>query len=114
MPRPPIARARPYGAAFARPGRGGTPLSPYNDRPFGELAELFRLDATPPTRPRTAPAGRPARSRPYRRGINWLVPAAAAGSLTVGIALAHGLLIAGGLVLAGLSWQLSGGRDQRR
>ncbi|MGW1379675.1 hypothetical protein ACWD6P_36150 [Streptomyces sp. NPDC002446] len=86
----------------APPGRGGTPLSPYDDRPFGELAEIFRHDTLPRVRPRTPLAGR---SRPVPRGAARLVQTAAIACLALGIALAHGLLIASGLVLAGLAGQ---------
>ncbi|WP_405411422.1 hypothetical protein [Streptomyces decoyicus] len=103
-----------YGTAAARPG-GGTTLSPYDDRPFGELTELFRHDAGPGPRPRSPAAGHPVRPRPHHRGFAWLVPAAAAGSLTAGIALSHGLLLASGLVLAGLLGHLlAGDRDRPR
>lgn len=111
-PRPPSPCR--YGTAAARPG-GGTTLSPYDDRPFGELTELFRHDADPGTHPRTPAGGHPARPRPHHRGLSWLLPAAAAGSLTAGIALSHGLLLASGLVLAGLLGHLlTGDRDRPR
>ncbi|MFJ5798133.1 hypothetical protein [Streptomyces decoyicus] len=111
-PRPPSPCR--YGTAAARPG-GGTTLSPYDDRPYGELNELFRHDADPGTHPRTPAAGHPVRPRPHHRGFAWLVPAAAAGSLTAGIALSHGLLLASGLVLAGLLGHLlAGDRDRHR
>ncbi|UKY48468.1 hypothetical protein [Streptomyces inhibens] len=106
----PVRRGRPH-----HPGEEGRPLSPYDDRPFGELAELFRRDAAPRTRTRTPTAGRPARPRPYSRGITWPVAAAAVVGLAAGIALAHGLLLASGLMLAGLSGHLTaGGRDRHR
>ncbi|WP_328733015.1 hypothetical protein OHT20_34830 [Streptomyces caniferus] len=110
--------ARPRPAAPARPSArpgGGTTLTPYDDRPFGELTERYRHPAAPTARPRTAAAGHPSRLRPHHRGLAWLAPAAAVGSLTAGIALAHGLLIAGGLVLAGLWGHLAAdGRDPHR
>ncbi|MEU8685580.1 hypothetical protein [Streptomyces sp. NPDC048611] len=57
---------------------------------------------------------RPARPFPPHR-FAWLAPAVAAGSLAAGVALAHGLLLGTGLVLAGLLGQLSvNGRDRRR
>ncbi|MGG7575363.1 hypothetical protein [Streptomyces sirii] len=94
----------------APPGRGETPLSPYDDRPFGEIAEPFRHEALP--HPRTPLAGR---SRGYPRGAAWLAQAAAITGLVLGIALAHGLLLASGLVLAGLTGHLSAeGRARRR
>ncbi|MFD5394763.1 hypothetical protein ACFWJW_11115 [Streptomyces sp. NPDC127097] len=92
-------------------GRGGTPLSPHDDRAFGELTELF--GATRRHRPRPA-LREPARPRPHHR-FAWLAPAAAAGILAAGVVLAHGLLLASGLVLAGLLGQLSSyGRDRQR
>ncbi|BDM68978.1 hypothetical protein HEK616_24650 [Streptomyces nigrescens] len=111
-------RGNPAGRGGSRldlPGGEGRPLSPYDDRAFGELAESFRHPAVPYARPRTPPAGRRAPPRPGFRGTAWLLPAAAAGSLAAGILLAHALLLAGGLVLAGLSGHLSaGGRGRRR
>ncbi|UZJ32625.1 hypothetical protein [Streptomyces endophytica] len=95
------------GPAPNLPGGEGRPLSPYDDRAFGELAESFRHHAVPYARPRTPP-------RPGFRGTAWLLPAAAAGSLAAGILLAHALLLAGGLVLAGLSGHLAAGRRGRR
>ncbi|MEU5208432.1 hypothetical protein [Streptomyces sp. NPDC020742] len=95
------------------PGEEG-PLSPYDDRPFGELTELFRHDAVARSHPGRPPAGRSGRMRGSHRAVGWLLPAAAAGTLAAGIVLAHGLLIAGGLVLAGLSAPLPGPRDHRR
>ncbi|MFF4288451.1 hypothetical protein ACFY0R_24600 [Streptomyces sp. NPDC001633] len=111
-------RGNPAGRGGARrdlPGGEGRPLSPYDDRAFGELAESFRYHAVPYARPRTPPAGRPARSRPGRRGLGRLVLAAAAGGLAAGILLAHALLLASGLVLAGLAGHLAaGGRGRYR
>ncbi|WP_432142588.1 hypothetical protein [Streptomyces sp. bgisy084] len=106
MPRPfalPPRRGRPYDR------RGGTPLSPHDDRAFGELTELFGAAR----RHRPALRG-PARPRPHHR-FAWLAPAAAAVILAAGVVLAHGLLLAGGLVLAGLLGQRSAyGRDRHR
>ncbi|MEU9502003.1 hypothetical protein [Streptomyces sp. NPDC048196] len=103
------------GAHRALPGGEGRPLSPYDDRAFGELAESFRHHAVPYAHPRTPPVGRPTRPCPGRRGLGWLVPAAAAGSLAAGTLLAHALLLAGGLVLAGLAGHLAaGGRGRYR
>ncbi|MFH8683522.1 hypothetical protein [Streptomyces lydicus] len=96
------------------PGRGGTPLSPYDDRPFGELAERFRRDAAPSPHLRAPWTGRPAGTRARHRGLGRLVPAAAAVSLAAGLVLAHGLLLAGGLMLAGLAAHLAGGGPGRR
>ncbi|MFF3544115.1 hypothetical protein [Streptomyces platensis] len=101
-----------HGAAIRTTGRGGTPLSPHDDRAFGELTELFRHGAAR-HRPRPALRG-PARPRSHHR-FAWLAPAAAAGILAAGVVLAHGLLLASGLVLAGLLGQRSAyGRDRHR
>ncbi|MGX1975620.1 hypothetical protein [Streptomyces kronopolitis] len=102
----PAALARPS----ARPG-GGTPLSPYDDRAFGEFTEPFRHEAA--HRARTPSARRPLPARPTRRGPAWLLPAAAATGLVAGVALAHGLLLACGLVLAGLLGRFLTGGDRR-
>jgi hypothetical protein len=61
-------------------------------------------------RPRT-PSAR--HLRPLRRGPAWLLPAAAAAGLVAGVALAHGLLLACGLVLAGLLGRFLTGCDTR-
>ncbi|WP_030811808.1 hypothetical protein [Streptomyces sp. NRRL S-337] len=103
------------GARLDLPGGEGRPLSPYDDRAFGELAESFRHRAAPYAQLRTPPAGRGTWPPPGLRGMGWLVPAAAAGSLAAGILLPHALLLAGGLVLAGLAGHLSaGGRGRYR
>ncbi|MFI9051879.1 hypothetical protein [Streptomyces sp. NPDC053427] len=41
-------------------------------------------------------------TRQFRRAAAWLLLAVALGGLGAGIALGHGLLVAGGLVLAGI------------
>ncbi|MFJ8486772.1 DUF3040 domain-containing protein [Streptomyces sp. NPDC094038] len=51
-------------------------------------------------------AGRPRRPREYRHTKAWLLFAVALAVLGAGIALAHGLLIATGLVLAGMAGEL--------
>lgn len=51
-------------------------------------------------------AGRPRRPREYRHGRAWLVLTAALTVLGTGIAAGHGLLIAGGLVMAGAAGPL--------
>ncbi|GAB7035106.1 hypothetical protein AB0G35_05340 [Streptomyces sp. NPDC021749] len=113
----PGAAFQPAGAGLRpdAPGEEGRPLSPYDDHAFGELAESFRHRAVPYARPRTPPAARRTRSGAGRRGRGWLLPAAAAGSLAAGVLLGHALLLAGGLVLAGLSGHLAAaGRGRRR
>ncbi|MFE1173888.1 hypothetical protein [Streptomyces sp. NPDC058773] len=108
----PALRPRSHGAAVRTTGRGGTPLSPHHDRAFGELTEPFRHGSARRPDPRS-PLRRTARPWPSHR-LAWLLPAVAAGSLAAGIALPHGLLLATGLVLAGLLGQLSmNGRDRR-
>ncbi|MFI5520782.1 hypothetical protein [Streptomyces platensis] len=110
MPRP---VAPPPRRGLRTTGRGGTPLSPHDDRTFGELTEPFRHCAAHRHRPRPALRG-PARPRPHHR-FAWLAPAAAAGILAAGVVLAHGLLLASGLVLAGLLGQRAAyGRDRQR
>ncbi|MFJ2112666.1 MULTISPECIES: DUF3040 domain-containing protein [unclassified Streptomyces] len=74
------------------------------DRRLGDLAERLRQDD-----PRFADAmrtGTPCRPREYRHGTAWLLLAVALGGLSLGIAVGHGLLIAGGLVLAGAAAHL--------
>ncbi|GGV20307.1 DUF3040 domain-containing protein [Streptomyces griseoflavus] len=50
--------------------------------------------------------GRPCRPREYRYARAWLLLAVALAVLGTGIALAHGLLIAAGLVLAGVAGEM--------
>lgn len=50
--------------------------------------------------------GRPPRPREYRHARAWRWLLAAAAALAVGVAPPHGLLLAAGLVLAGLAAQL--------
>lgn len=68
------------------------------DRRLGDLAERLRQDD-----PRFVHAfehGLPCRPREYRHGTAWLMLVVALGGLALGIVIGHGLLIAGGLVLA--------------
>ncbi|MFE0794433.1 DUF3040 domain-containing protein [Streptomyces mutabilis] len=51
-------------------------------------------------------AGRPRRPREYRPGRAWLLLATALAVLGAGLFLAHGLLIAAGLVMAGIAAEL--------
>lgn len=50
--------------------------------------------------------GRPCPPREYRYARAWLLLAAALAVLGTGIAVAHGLLIAAGLVLAGVAGEM--------
>lgn len=50
--------------------------------------------------------GRPCRPREYRYARAWLLLTVALAVLGTGIALAHGLLIAAGLVLAGVAGEM--------
>ncbi|MFE3830312.1 DUF3040 domain-containing protein [Streptomyces sp. NPDC059092] len=74
------------------------------DRRLGDLAERLRHDD--PRFFHALEAGTPCRPREYRHGTAWLTLAVALGGLALGIVLGHGLLIAGGLVLAGIAGHL--------
>ncbi|GAA2922816.1 DUF3040 domain-containing protein [Streptomyces argenteolus] len=50
--------------------------------------------------------GAPRPPRAYRRGLAWLWLGAGLGALISGIVIGHGLLIAAGLVVAGVAGQL--------
>ncbi|GAA0648956.1 hypothetical protein GCM10009535_28550 [Streptomyces thermocarboxydovorans] len=74
-----------------------------------------RLQREDPRFARALGAGRPRSPREYPRLRAWLLFVLALVVLGGGIALAHGLLIAAGLVLAGLAGEMFGpGRDPRR
>ncbi|MGC9378245.1 DUF3040 domain-containing protein [Streptomyces sp. MH13] len=75
-----------------------------DDQRLGEIAS--RLHRDDPRFARALGAGRPLRPREYRRVRVWLLLATALAALGAGIALAHGLLIAAGLVLAGIAGEL--------
>ncbi|TJZ58891.1 hypothetical protein FCH28_01670 [Streptomyces piniterrae] len=90
-------------------------MSPDDDCQLGDLAENFRHDAAPDPNAGTDGPRRTRRALVDRPGTAWLALAAAIGGLATGIALAHGLLIAGALMLAGLSGQyFDPGPAQRR
>ncbi|GAA4001982.1 DUF3040 domain-containing protein [Streptomyces marokkonensis] len=75
-----------------------------DDQRLSEIESRLRRDD-----PRFAHAfdtGRPRRPREYRYVGAWLLLATALAVLGAGIALAHGLLIATGLVLAGVAGEL--------
>ncbi|MFH8570166.1 hypothetical protein [Streptomyces sp. NPDC017993] len=77
-------------------------MPPEQDRQLADVAERFRRHRTPHSRAAPAVGPRPALRRDtYRRGAARPALLAAAGLLAVGIAFGDGLLIAGGLVLAG-------------
>lgn len=74
-----------------------------------------RLHREGPRFARALGAGRPCRPREYRHTRAWLLLAVALAVLGTGIALVHGLLIAAGLVLAGMAGELfDPQRDARR
>lgn len=66
-----------------------------------------RLEREDPRFTRAMRSGRPARPREYRRTGAWWGLAFGVAVLGSGIALAQGLLIAGGLVLVGMAAQLA-------
>lgn len=84
-----------------------------HDKRLGEIeSRLYRED---PRFARRIGAGRPCRPREYRHTRAWLLLALALAVLGTGIALAHGLLIATGLVFAGMAGELfDPERDARR
>ncbi|MFF7731892.1 MULTISPECIES: DUF3040 domain-containing protein [unclassified Streptomyces] len=65
-----------------------------------------RLEREDPRFTRAMRTGRPARPREYRRTGAWWGLALGVVVLGTGIAVAHGLLIAGGLVLVGMAAQM--------
>ncbi|RII14253.1 hypothetical protein DSC45_21430 [Streptomyces sp. YIM 130001] len=73
-------------------------------RRLGDLeAQMERED---PEFARSLADGRPRSPREYRRGRAWLVLAVAVGCLGFGIGIGHGLLLATGLVVAGIAGHL--------
>lgn len=80
-------------------------MSPDDNCQLCDLAERFRHEAVPRPRARVAGSCRSRRPLVDRPGAAWLGLAAAIGGLATGIALAHGPLIAGALMLAGLAGQ---------
>jgi hypothetical protein len=74
-----------------------------DERLTGLAASLARDD---PRFVRSLDEGRPAPPREYRRLRGWSWLAVATAALIAGVVLPHGLLLAAGLVLAGLSVQL--------
>ncbi|MFD8224092.1 DUF3040 domain-containing protein [Streptomyces massasporeus] len=66
-----------------------------------------RLEREDPRFTRAMRTGRPARPREYRRPGAWWGLALGVVVLGTGVALAQGLLIAGGLVLVGMAAQLA-------
>ncbi|MFF5967818.1 DUF3040 domain-containing protein [Streptomyces collinus] len=66
-----------------------------------------RLEQEDPRFTRAMRSGRPAQPREYRRRGAWWGLALGVAVLACGIALAQGLLIAGGLVLVGMAAQLA-------
>ncbi|WP_217161867.1 DUF3040 domain-containing protein [Streptomyces sp. AC512_CC834] len=75
-----------------------------DDHRLGEIES--RLHHEDPRFARAFADGRPRRPREYRYRRAWLLLAAALGALATGMFLAHGLLIAAGLVFAGVAGEL--------
>ncbi len=65
-----------------------------------------RLHHEDPRFARALGHGRPCQPREYRYSRAWLLLTVALAALGAGIALAHGLLIAAGLVLAGVAGEM--------
>ncbi|MEU5624975.1 MULTISPECIES: DUF3040 domain-containing protein [Streptomyces] len=74
------------------------------DRRLDEIES--RLHREDPQFARAFTDGRPRRPREYRYHRAWLLLAVALGALATGMFLAHGLLIAAGLVFAGIAGEL--------
>lgn len=70
------------------------------------LALAAQLEREDPRFARALRSGRPARPREYRHPRAWWALTAAVVVLGTGAALSHGLLLAAGLVLAGIGLQL--------
>ncbi|MFD9024424.1 DUF3040 domain-containing protein [Streptomyces parvulus] len=75
-----------------------------DDQQLSEIAS--RLHHEDPHFARALADGRPRRPREYRHHRAWLLLAAALAALSTGLLLPHGLLIAAGLVLAGIAGEL--------
>lgn len=77
-----------------------------------------RFERDDPRFARAMRAGRPSRPREYRHTGAWWSLLVALAVLVTGVVVGHGLLIAAGLVLAGMAAQLfdphRGGRGSRR
>ncbi|MET7729917.1 DUF3040 domain-containing protein [Streptomyces sp. NPDC005402] len=71
-----------------------------DDEHLSDLAA--RLERDDPRFARALGSGRPARPREYRRTGAWGTLTAALGLLAAGMALPEGILVAAGLVLAGI------------
>ncbi|MFF0013863.1 DUF3040 domain-containing protein [Streptomyces sp. NPDC005374] len=72
-----------------------------DDEHLGDLAA--RLEREDPRFARALGSGRPARPREYRRTSAWGTLAVAVAFLVVGMVLPEGILVAAGLVLAGIA-----------
>ncbi|NEY34093.1 DUF3040 domain-containing protein [Streptomyces sp. PRKS01-65] len=75
-------------------------MRPYDDERL--LALAAQLERDDPRFARGFRRGRPIRPREYRRTGAWWALTAALASVAAGVALPHGLLLAAGLVLAGI------------
>ncbi|MGW7277082.1 DUF3040 domain-containing protein [Streptomyces sp. NPDC054844] len=79
------------------------------------LSEIeSRLHRDDPCFSHALDAGRPCRPREYRRLRAWLLLAAVLAVLGSGVVLDHGLLIASGLVLAGMAGDFFDPHRRRR
>jgi hypothetical protein len=79
-------------------------MGPYDDERL--LALAAQLERDDPRFARAMRSGRPTRPREYRRTGAWWALTAALASVAAGVALPHGLLLAAGLVLAGIAMEL--------
>ncbi|MFG3659739.1 DUF3040 domain-containing protein [Streptomyces sp. NPDC047706] len=70
------------------------------------VALAARCERDDPRFTRALGAGRPVRPREYRRGRAWWTVAVAVAVLVTGAAVADGLLVTSGLILAGIGAQL--------
>jgi hypothetical protein len=75
-----------------------------DDHELGEIESRLRRED--PRFARAFADGRPCRPREYRYRRAWLLLTVALGALATGMYLAHGLLIAAGLVFAGVAGEL--------
>ncbi|KOT95552.1 MULTISPECIES: DUF3040 domain-containing protein [Streptomyces] len=79
-------------------------MSLSDDRRLTEIET--RLHREDPEFVRSFTDGRPLRPREYRYHRAWLLLCLALGALATGVFMAHGLLIAAGLVFAGVAGEL--------
>ncbi len=89
--------------SFGSAPSGGA-VAHFDDKVLKDLEE--QVEQSDPRFARAMDSGRPRRPREYRRSPAWLVLAMAVAMLVTGIALPNGLLIATGLVVAGIAGHL--------